>query len=268
MKFALINGDKIEATKGAEGFCPSCGSKLIAKCGEVKVNHWSHKGNRICDQWWENETEWHRSWKDNFPVEWQEVIHFDSKNEKHIADVKTQKGWTLEFQHSFLNSEERLSRITFYQKLVWVVDGARRKTDKKQFQRMLEESTKLPTNIPIIRAHFPDECRLLKEWHDKNSLVFFDFREVEDAEQSMLWFLFPKTPSDSAYLSRFSRTSFIELFNKDNFDKLYDNTILPIHSELAKGERRQQITNIHSRTSALSRFERYMINKETKRRRF
>ena len=46
MKFALINGDKAEATKGAKGFCPSCGSELIAKCGEVKVNHWAHKGNR------------------------------------------------------------------------------------------------------------------------------------------------------------------------------------------------------------------------------
>lgn len=67
MKFALINGDKAEATKGAKGVCPSCGSELIAKCGEVKVDHWAHKGNRNCDPWWENETDWHRSWKGNFP---------------------------------------------------------------------------------------------------------------------------------------------------------------------------------------------------------
>lgn len=269
MKFALINGEKTEATKGAKGFCPSCGLELVAKCGEVKVKHWAHKGNRNCDPWWENETEWHRSWKGNFPVDWQEVNHTNlATGKKHRADVKTQNGWTLEFQHSFLNPEERLTRITFYQKLVWVVDGTRRKTDKKQFQKMLEESTKLRTNIPIIRTHFPDECRLLKEWHDKNSLVFFDFREVEDAEQSMLWFLFPETPSDSAYLSPFSRTSFIEIFNKDNFDKLYDNTILPIHTELANGERRQQITNLHSRTSALPGFERYMRSKQKRKKPF
>jgi predicted RNA-binding Zn-ribbon protein involved in translation (DUF1610 family) len=37
MKYALICGKKTEATKGAIGFCPSCGSELIAKCGEVKI---------------------------------------------------------------------------------------------------------------------------------------------------------------------------------------------------------------------------------------
>jgi competence protein CoiA len=268
MKFALVNGEKVEATKGAKGQCPSCGSDLIAKCGELKVNHWAHKGNRNCDPWWENETEWHRSWKDKFPIEWQEVVHFDESGEKHIADVKTQNGWTLEFQHSFLNPEERLSRNTFYHKLVWVVDGTRRKTDKKQFQKILEESTKLRTNIPIVRANFPDECRLLKEWHHNKSLVFFDFKEVEDTEQSMLWFLFPKTPSDSAYLSPFSRASFIELLNKDNFDELFNNTILPIHTEIANGERKQQSVNTHNRTNALSGFDRHMRSKQRRQRRF
>ena len=83
MKYAIVNNEKVEATKGAKGVCPSCGSDLIAKCGELKVNHWSHKGNRNCDPWWENETEWHRSWKGYFPKEWQEVVHFDESDEKH-----------------------------------------------------------------------------------------------------------------------------------------------------------------------------------------
>ena len=267
MKYALINDEKIEATKDAKGVCPNCGSELIAKCGELKVNHWSHKGNRNCDQWWENETEWHRSWKNNFPIEWQEVVHFDENGEKHIADAKTQSGWTLEFQYSFLKPEERLSRNAFYHKLVWVVDGTRRKTDKKQFQKMLEESVQLRTNIPIIRAHFPDECRLLNEWHN-NSLVFIDFKEAEDTEQSMLWFLFPKTPSSSTYLSPFSRASFIELFNNDNFDELFKNIILPIHTEIANGEHRQQVANKHNRANAFSGFDRNMRSKQRRQRRF
>ena len=266
MKYALINDEKIEATKGAKGFCPSCGSELIAKCGELKVNHWSHKGNRNCDQWLENETEWHRSWKDNFPIEWQEVVHYDEIGEKHIADVKTQSGWILEFQHSFLNPEERLSRNTFYRKLVWVVDGTRRKADKKQFRKMLEESRRLPTNMPIIRTHFPDECRLLKEWHN-NSLVFFDFKETEDAKQSMLWFLFPKTPSASAYLSPFSRAGFVELFNNDNFDALFNNTIVPIHSEIAKEERKQQTAKMHNRSQVLSGIDGYTRRRQRRHRR-
>lgn len=71
MKYALICGKKTEATKGAVGFSPSCNSELIAKFGEVKINHWEHKGKRTCDPWWEKETDWHRSWKEQLPVDWQ-----------------------------------------------------------------------------------------------------------------------------------------------------------------------------------------------------
>ena len=140
MKYALICGKKTEATKGAIGFCPSCGSELIAKCGEVKIKHWAHKGKRTCDPWWENETDWHRSWKGQFPVDWQEVVHRDKSGEKHIADVKTDQGWVLEFQHSYLNPEERRAREAFYPRLVWVVDGLQRKRDKPQFQKVKKES--------------------------------------------------------------------------------------------------------------------------------
>ncbi len=158
MKYALVCGKKTEASKGAKGVCPSCGSELIAKCGQVKVNHWAHKGTRNCDPWWENETEWHREWKGHFPTDWQEVVHKSDTGEKHIADVKTEQGWVLEFQHSFLNPEERLSRNTFYPKLVWVVDGLRRQRDQQQFQKILEESAVINQKPLIRKVNFPDEC--------------------------------------------------------------------------------------------------------------
>jgi len=245
MKFALINGDKAEAAKGAKGLCPSCGAELIPKCGEIKVNHWAHKGSRNCDPWWENETDWHRSWKGNFPVDWQEVIHFADSGEKHIADVKTQTGWVLEFQHSHLNPKERRSRASFYSKLVWVVDGTRRKTDTPQFEKAIRESAVVINNPPIqlLRVPFPEECRLLKEWHDSNSLVFFDLQETKDPKQSMLWFLFPKLTTNQAYIWPFSRQMFIELHNQNKFDEIVRNTIFPIRKELENGIqiRRQNI---------------------------
>ena len=268
MKFAIVNGKKEEATKGAKGTCPSCDTELIARCGEVKINHWAHKGNRNCDPWWENETDWHRMWKGKFPKDWQEVTHHDESGEKHIADVKTNSDWVIEFQHSYLKPEERRARNAFYRKLAWVVDGTRRKTDKKQFQNILNESTQLPTKIPIIQVHYPDECRLLKEWHDSNELVFFDFQEAENFEQSMLWFLFPKMSSGETYIAPFSRLNFIEFHNKNKFDELFKNTILPIHSELNKRKRIQQANNMRGRPSELPRFERYMANKGRRRRRF
>ena len=232
MKFALLNDDKIEATKGAKGFCPSCGSELIAKCGEIKVHHWAHKGNRNCDPWWETETNWHRSWKNKFPSEWQEVVHHADNGEKHIADVETQEKWILEFQHSYLKPQERLARNTFYSKLAWVVDGTRRKTDKQQFQRAIEESTVLWKEPLILHVHFPDECRLLKEWSDKKSLVFFDF---EEENKAMLWFLFPKESTTDTFLSVFSRESFVELHNKNIFGEVVRDKVIPIHEELVQG---------------------------------
>ena len=236
MKFALIDNCRAEATKGAKGVCPSCGSELIAKCGEVKINHWAHKGSRNCDVWWENETEWHRAWKNKFPIEWQEVIQVDEKGEKHIADVKTQERYELEFQHSYLNPEERRSRNAFYQKLVWVVDGTRRKRDRIQFQRAIGESTD-GSNLPrmdIRRVDFPDECRLLKEWHDGDALVFFDFQDKKEMEQSVLWFLFPKLATDEVYIMPFSRQEFIKAHNESAFDEIVNNTILPRHEEIKK----------------------------------
>lgn len=48
MKFALVDNVKVEATKGAKGICPVCNKELIAKCGEVKINHWAHKKISDC----------------------------------------------------------------------------------------------------------------------------------------------------------------------------------------------------------------------------
>ncbi len=80
MRFALIDSKKIEATEGAKGFCPCCNSEMVPKCGDLKINHWAHKGKRICDPWWENETDWHRNWKNQFPSDWQEVVQFDEND--------------------------------------------------------------------------------------------------------------------------------------------------------------------------------------------
>ena len=71
------------------GYCPCCDTEMIAKCGNRKVWHWAHKTKRKYDHWWETETEWHRDGKNQFPVEWQEVVNFAEDGEKHLADVKT-----------------------------------------------------------------------------------------------------------------------------------------------------------------------------------
>ena len=220
MRFALLNDERIEATKGAKGVCPCCGNDLVAKCGEVYIHHWAHK-KKCDDHWWENEKEWHRNWKNQFPKEWQEVIHRDESGEKHIADVKTSEGWAIEFQHSYLNPEERRSRNNFYNKLIWVVDGTRRPTDAKQFEKKLNEAEVKLDEPLLLHIHFPEECRLLKEWGNSNSLVFLHFKDEH------LWFIYPRISNNKIFLSHFSRSSFIELLNNNKFDGINDTIINP-----------------------------------------
>lgn len=243
MKFALHNNEKIEATKGVKGICPSCGSELIAKCGEIKVHHWAHKGNRNCDSWWETETEWHRSWKNKFPVEWQEVIHHADNGEKHIADVETPTGWVLEFQHSYLKPEERRSRDAFYSKLIWVVDGAMRKTDIPKFNEARKEGRVIAPHPPFqtVMIYFPDECRIIRDWRNSTAPVLFDFQQVNGAEHPMLWLLFPMISDSVAYICSFPRNLFIDSHNKNEFDLVFNKIILPFRNELiALDNRRKQ----------------------------
>lgn len=266
MKYALINGEKSEATKGSRGFCPSCGSELVAKCGETYVNHWAHKGSRNCDPWWESETDWHRSWKDNFPKEWQEIIHIDKESgEKHIADVKTDSDWVLEFQHSNINPEERLSRDSFYPKLVWVIDGVRRQRDKPNFYRILEQNSSGGAAPPLKRIFFPDECRLIKEWHKSDAFVFFDFQDVDKENQPIIWFLFPKTIDKEAYLCPITRVEFIELHNSNKFDELIENVILPFIAGLKNTEKNKVEMEEIRRRESLLRMNWFMPGKGSRR---
>src|ERR1700752_18280 len=202
MRFALVNGQRQEAHPGLSGECRGCGKPVVAKCGEVRVWHWAHKGRLLCDPWWENETEWHRAWKNQFPDDWQEIIHTAEDGQRHIADVKSGDGWVIEFQHSYIPSEERRSRDAFYPKLIWVVDGTRRKRDKAQLINAWGKGAPVGQSS-LVRKAFSDECGLLREWAGSNAPIFFD-PGVE-----ALWWLFARNTTGSAYLAPLSRAHFI-----------------------------------------------------------
>jgi len=203
MKFALVNEKRQEPQPDLLGKCPGCGSPMVAKCGEVRVWHWAHRGRRHCDPWWENETDWHRDWKGQFPIDWQEVVHHAEDRERHIADVKTSDDWVIEFQHSYINPEERRSREDFYPKLVWVVDGLRRKTDVAGFQSALEQGTPIVANFPALKVQ-SNKGALLRDWAGSPAHVFFDF-----GGQKGLWWLLPNADEKRAYVVRVSRAEFI-----------------------------------------------------------
>ena len=246
MRFALSNNERIEPSKGAKGVCPSCGSELVAKCGEIKRHYWSHK-KKCDDHWWENETEWHRNWKNKFPKEWQEIIQRDESGEKHIADVKTGSGWTIEFQHSPISKEERDSRDYFYNKLIWIVDGTRRKTDIEQFDNLIYHASNI-SNEPFILRVFDEETldrfRLNQEWGSSKSLVLFDFGKSEvryrDEYKSNedLWLIHPSR--DRTYITSISKHSFIEMVTSSRLDEVYKKLLNPIQTKLTEEAKQEQ----------------------------
>lgn len=216
MKFALVNGTKSSPIPKTSGACPYCNAEVISKCGSIKIWHWAHKGKLVCDPWWENESEWHRNWKNNFPIEWQEVIHFADDGEKHIADIKTDQDWVIEFQYSYLNPEERKSRNKFYKKLIWVVNGKRLQGDEQKLVMALAGRVSFDGFYRVpVRA-----SSLLRAWSDKNSLVFFDFgKSVTQLEESYLWVIMPRHSDHAVYVRPCSRTDFFEIFLNNPSDK-------------------------------------------------
>ncbi|MGE3778503.1 MAG: competence protein CoiA, partial [Pirellulaceae bacterium] len=205
MKYANVNELRQLPEPLLRGNCPSCGAVMIAKCGESRIWHWAHKGNRHCDDWWENETAWHRAWKDCFPAHWQEVVETAPSGERHIADVKTDRGWVLEIQHSYLRPEERRSRDAFYQKLIWIVDARRRKRDLEQLNAAWMNGRPVGGN-QTLRKVPTDNCVLLREWVQSESAVFFDTGDAE----TVVWRL-AKSSDGGSFVALFSRPMLIQI---------------------------------------------------------
>lgn len=169
MKYSLVNNIKSEPFKGGKGSCILCGQETIAKCGTSKVHHWAHTSLKNCDPWWENETEWHRKWKNYFPKEWQEIVHFDENTgEKHIADVKTSKGLIIEFQNSPMSIDELDSREEFYKKMIWILNG---KSFRKNFYILHE--------LPNPKAKFVEDIAFMERKKDDLGKNFYRYSEYE-----------------------------------------------------------------------------------------
>lgn len=252
MRFSIVNGEKREAEKGLAGICIGCEQPVIPKCGPIKVKHWAHKSQCECDHWWENETEWHRNWKNNFPVECQEVRCKADDGEWHIADVKTKQGYFLEFQHSFLKSEERLSRNHFYgHNLVWIVDGLKRSKDLSQFDLILKNGKQIAQNIQLVCLPSTfEECSLLKEWSECNIPVFFDF-----GIDFPLWCLLPKSSNGSLYVGPFPRQSFVDLHNGmlTNHGESFDSLMKILREVVSVYEKPKKQTHLQPKMAIAKR---------------
>jgi len=262
MKYALVEGERREAQPGLSGNCRVCGNAVIAKCGPLRVWHWAHRAAFTCDHWWEAETQWHRDWKNRFPKGWQEFIHQAANGEKHVADVKTKSGIVLEIQHSSLRRDERESRETFYQNMIWIVNGRRRKRDRSQFDAVLRTAICRDRTLPIFFNH-SNESALLRDWVASRVPVYFDFGDEQGDTQRfgapVLWRLDPRTSNGVAYpmvyLSPVLKARFLRAHLKgEPFEEIYSAAV-------------ERMTP-PPRPQPLAGFERYMARRRRTRSRF
>lgn len=214
MRFAIVNNESTSPSPGLTGSCPACGAPVIAKCGTMRIHHWAHRGERVCDVWWEPRPEWHCGWQDRFPQHWQEVVRYAPSGEKHIADIHTERGLTIEFQYSHIRPEERAARESFYGNMAWVVSGARLRRDLPRF---LEGRLSLQPvwQKGVYVAPFPHEL-FPRHWLDCTVPVFFDFgnapglTEMTAPLAGPLWCLLPARVCGMAVVVRVSRESLVQ----------------------------------------------------------
>jgi hypothetical protein len=245
MKYALVNNFKTEAQKDLKGYCPICESELTAKCGDFKIHHWSHKKIRNCDPWWENETEWHRNWKNNYPAAWQEFPFKDQKtDEKHIADIYTAHGLVIEFQHSNINPEERNSRELYYKNMIWIVDGTRLKRDYLRFLKAFKDFKKTEKKgiymIDQIEEVFPSN------WINSSVPVLFDFKGLDELKdktdlRNNLYCLLPVRQGWHSIIAEVPRDAFLRTTINSEWTSRTQNFI---ESLLPKKEQQIEIEEI------------------------
>lgn len=171
MQFALFEGARVQPRPKLRAQCPGCSGEVIAKCGNHVIWHWAHASREHCDPWWENEGEWHRNWKNQFPQDWQEALLDDQRTgEHHFADVRTPDGLVIEFQRSTIHPEEVRTRESFYRKMVWVVDGCKNDADRYNFSNMRSS----PDADGLVQFHWFGRSTLFQRWHTTKP-VFIDF---------------------------------------------------------------------------------------------
>ena len=177
MQFALVDNTRVEPQPKQQGLCPNCFQSVIAKCGSQKIWHWAHRNISSCDSWWEPETEWHRNWKNKYPSEWQEIVFFEKEiNERHIADIRTIHNLVIEFQHSAISPEERMSREKFYKEMIWVIDGTRLKHDYTRFSKAIK-NFKATEKKGIYLVENIDDV-FPTNWLSSSMPVIFDFKRL------------------------------------------------------------------------------------------
>ena len=109
--------------------CNFCHEKVIAKKGSIVVHHYAHSPNSTClFTKKEPKTQWHQFWQENIKSDYLEKI-ITKDNKKHIADIINTTNTVIEIQHSNISLTDAFDRESFYNNMIWILDGNNRYHD-------------------------------------------------------------------------------------------------------------------------------------------
>jgi len=155
------NNKRILPSPKEEAFCELCKSKLISKCGDIRIWYWSHYRRPDCDNWYEPETQWHYEWKNLAPKNNREIVI-----PPHRADIKGTRGIIVELQNSPISTKDIRNRETFYKNMVWIINA--QNFDIELDTNIYEEKWKKNKEIRFYWK------RMRKTWNVSNLPNFFD----------------------------------------------------------------------------------------------
>ena len=169
------NGEKISPKlTGERARCSICNCVVVAKCGEFKINHWSHLTLTDCDSWKEPITDWHLSWQNIFPKENIEVVIKGDNNEKHRADIKLNNGLVIEVQNSPISSSDIRKRERFYgvDNMIWILNGKNLLRSSNIVFRLRKKEFSMMFSIPHYLHCIEESSEGIYDYEEfKNSIL-------------------------------------------------------------------------------------------------
>ncbi len=212
---ASIHVDDYDRARDGTLQCRGCEASLVAKKGEQRAHHFAHASGRSCDPWRRSSKmgEWHKWWQGFAKLEWQEVVvkkrnpawlYNDDELFRHIADVMNpETRGVVEVQHSHLSIEEAVERESFYDKMIWVVDGTSPGVVRVAggnfaviaAQRSFWGAAMRPVYVDTMAGLY-----LVKEWHDEHKKLCLGMSVDMEGFFGSLW---GSGVDTSAFVSRY-----------------------------------------------------------------
>lgn len=146
MLLANQNGELVRPEEtGQRASCPTCENEVIAKCGDVRIDHWAH-ANTVSKCNLRDETVWHRMHKKRLLDAGHDIDQPKSMDgEARVIDGRVDDVLGVEFVRTPPQPEEIRLMEDMHGPMVWVLQREH-SYDKFQFGRSWDDGTELPSD--------------------------------------------------------------------------------------------------------------------------